>query len=63
MNFETYLKIHEPVPSEDELYEMRLESQIEFFEAEEAEIKATDLWMRSFEPDEEEINRRYEESH
>lgn len=63
MDFETYLKMNEPELTEDELYDMRFDSQIEFFEAEEAEIKATDAWMRSFEPDEDEINRRYEESH
>lgn len=60
MNFEEFLKLNEPALSEDELYEIRLESEVAVFEAEEADIKAADVWIRSLEPDEDEINRRYE---
>lgn len=62
MDFESYIKMQEPVLTEDELYERRFESQLDLFESEEADIKAADTWIRSFEPDEDEINKRYEES-
>ena len=62
MDFETFLQMQEPAPTEDEWHEMAFESQIDFFEAEEADMKAADSWMCSFELNEEEINRRYEES-
>lgn len=62
MDFESYIKMQEPVLTEDELYERRFESQLDLFESEEADIKTADTWIRSFELDEDEINKRYEES-
>lgn len=63
MNFEEFLKINEPELSEDELYDMYFESQIRDFEDEQAEIKAIDVWIRSFEPSEDDINEKFEDSH